>query len=152
LNDQAYLFDSNIWVALTFSAHPAHSIASSTFLTTTPLQKAHFCRSTEQSFLRLISTPAIMRVYGVPEMTNRLALELLARFQQTNNVGYQDEPPGVIQLWHRFADRPTASPKVWMDAYLAAFSIAAGLTLVTLDRDFQAYESHGLRWQLLTLP
>ena len=43
----------------------------------------------------------------------------------------------------------TASPKVWMDAYLAAFAIAGRLRLVTLDRDFKSYVSHGLDLSLL---
>ena len=38
----------------------------------------------------------------------------------------------------------SASPKVWMDAYLAACAITSGLRLVSLDRDFKSYEAHGL--------
>jgi predicted nucleic acid-binding protein len=60
-----------------------------------------------------------------------------------------DEPPGTVALWHRLAARDTASPKVWMDAYLAAFAITGRLDFVTLDRDFQAYEPHGLKLRLL---
>jgi predicted nucleic acid-binding protein len=36
-----------------------------------------------------------------------------------------------------------------MDAYLAAFAIAGGLQLVTLDRDFKSFEEGGLRLELL---
>lgn len=39
--------------------------------------------------------------------------------------------------------------KIWMDAYLAAFAITGRLEFVTLDRDFQAYEPHGLKLRLL---
>lgn len=28
----------------------------------------------------------------------------------------QEEPPGAVTLWHRFAALDTASPKIWMDA------------------------------------
>lgn len=45
---------------------------------------------------------------------------------------------GPAPVWYRLADRSTASPRVWMDAYLAAFAIAARLTLLTFDRDFAA--------------
>jgi predicted nucleic acid-binding protein len=36
-----------------------------------------------------------------------------------------------------------------MDAYLAAFAIAAGLPLISLDQDFRQFEPEGLTFQLL---
>jgi predicted nucleic acid-binding protein len=42
-----------------------------------------------------------------------------------------------------------AAPKRWMDAYLAAFAIAAGLRLTSLDQDFVQIEQEGLTFQLL---
>jgi len=39
-----------------------------------------------------------------------------------------------------------------MDAYLAAFALSGSLNFVTLDRDFQTYESHGLQLRLLMAP
>lgn len=59
------------------------------------------------------------------------------------------EPPATLSLFKRLADRETASPKIWMDAYLAAFAISGGFTLVTLDSDFSQYEAQGLSLQLL---
>jgi predicted nucleic acid-binding protein len=43
----------------------------------------------------------------------------------------------------------TASPKVWMDAYFAAFAIAAGLKFISFDSDFKQFELKGLDLQLL---
>ena len=37
-----------------------------------------------------------------------------------------------------------------MDAYLAAFAIAGGLRLATLDRGFKQFEPHGLDLLLLS--
>jgi hypothetical protein len=37
-----------------------------------------------------------------------------------------------------------------MDAYLAAFAICGAMRLVTLDKDFQNFESRGLDLHLLT--
>ena len=31
------------------------------------------------------------------------------------------------------------SPKLWQDAYLAAFAVAAGLSLVTFDQGFRKF-------------
>lgn len=40
--------------------------------------------------------------------------------------------------------------KVWMDAYLAAFAIRAGLPLATLDADFRRFEAADLQLRLLS--
>ena len=105
---------------------------------------ACFCRSTEQSFLRLISTPVVFRSYSTGVITNADALQVLAKQLANPAVGFREEPTGLSTLWPSLAGSPTASPKVWMDAYLAAFAIKGDLTLVTLDRDFAAFEKHGL--------
>lgn len=47
-------------------------------------------------------------------------------------------------------DTPSASPKVWMDAYLAAFAIRTGLPFASLDADFRRFEAAGLDLHLLT--
>jgi predicted nucleic acid-binding protein len=47
------------------------------------------------------------------------------------------------------AKRTTASPRVWMDAYLAAFAITARLTMVTSDNDFTAFKTRGLDLMLI---
>ena len=59
------------------------------------------------------------------------------------------EHPDTVARWRRLASCETASPKVWMDAYLAAFAIAGGLRLVSLDRDFRSFERDGLDFVLL---
>lgn len=55
----------------------------------------------------------------------------------------------MFALWRTFADLGTASPKVWMDGYLAAFAVAGGLRMVTLDADFRIYTTRGLMLQLI---
>jgi predicted nucleic acid-binding protein len=52
--------------------------------------------------------------------------------------------------WLKLAALPTSSPKAWMDAYLAAFAIRAGLSFATLDGAFQRYEVAGLDLRLLS--
>jgi predicted nucleic acid-binding protein len=51
---------------------------------------------------------------------------------------------------HRRSQLSSASPKVWTDAYLAAFAIGHDLEMVTIDSDFKNFEKAGLRLQLLT--
>jgi predicted nucleic acid-binding protein len=82
-------------------------------------------------------------------MTNRSAWKTFELLRAHSSIVVHDEPPGTVALWHRLAAGDTASPKVWMDAYLAAFAISGGRSVVTLDRDFKRYEAHGLGLRLL---
>lgn len=147
-SESACLLDTNIWLALTFDSHPGHRTASSA-IALAENRPAVFCRATQQSFLRLLSTPALARQYGSGDLTNDDALELFDRFIASPHVEYRDEPAGLFTLWRQLAGRPVTAPKAWMDAYLAAFAIAGGLKLITLDNDFTAYQTAGLN--LLTL-
>lgn len=108
-----------------------------------------WCRSTQQSFLRLASTPALHKAYGAERMTNRDALVVLDTLQPFPYVALRDESSGVFALWCQMAGADTASPKVWMDAYLAVLAIAGGLTLVSLDRDFKNFVQRGLDLAML---
>ena len=143
------LFDTNVWIASVFTTHPFHRSARQALQQATPAEPAVFCRSTQQSFLRLASTPALLKVYGAEGLTNRDALVTLDALQALPQVCLRDEPPGVFALWRAFASRDTASPKVWMDAYLAAVSIAGGLRMVTLDGDFKNFVPQGLDLALI---
>lgn len=143
------LIDTNVWIAAVFPSHPFYQPARQVLMQTTPADPAVFCRSTEQSFLRLASSPALVKAYKAEGMTNRDALATLHAWTALPKVCERAEPPGTGALWHRLAARDTASPKVWMDAYLAAFAIAGALRLVTLDHDFKTYVTRGLDLVLL---
>ncbi len=143
------LIDTCVWVAAAFVHHPAHRLAKSELKSATRRQPALFCRATQQSFLRLITTPSLLRIYQAEGFTNRGAWAQYHLFQSKLAVDDVEEPPGTVALWKRLATRDTAAPKVWMDAYLAAFAITGKLDFVTLDRDFQNYEAHGLVLRLL---
>ena len=149
MSASAFLYDSNVWVALAFDAHPAHVTAMEAFGAASKVRPAYFCRLTQLSFLRLASTPAILRIYGVSALTNDDVLRIYDGFVASAAVAYREEPSGIAGLWPRLAGRATASPKVWMDAYLAAFAIADGLTLVTTDHAFHAFERSGLDLEVI---
>ena len=132
----ATLIDSNVWLALTFSAHPHHALAKEIFAAATPEHPACFCRATQQSFLRLATTPIILQAYGAEGFTNQDAVGLLETLTQLPNIRTLAEPEDLESLWLKLAYLPSASPKLWMDAYLAAFAIQHETEFVTLDRDF----------------
>lgn len=143
------LFDTSVWLAAIFPTHPFHTQAQQALQGCTHAQPASWCRATQQSFLRLASTPTLLKAYGADGMGNRDALMALDALQALPQVHWLDEPAGTLALWRTLASLETASPKVWMDAYLAAFAIAGGLRMVTLDRDFRNFAPQGLDLALL---
>jgi uncharacterized protein len=145
----ACLFDTNVWLAALFTTHPFHARAQQALQQATPAAPAVFCRATQQSFLRLATTPALLKAYGAVGMTNRDALVALDALQALPQVSVREEPPGVFALWRSLAGSDSASPKVWMDAYLAAFAMSGGMRMLTIDRDFHNFVTQGLDLSLI---
>lgn len=144
-----YLFDTSAWLAVVFSSHPTHVAAQKRLQQATAATPVVFCRSTEQSFLRLCSTPALLKAYGATGLTNRDALVALQALLALTQVCERDEPRGTATLWHRLASHNLPSPKIWMDAYLAAFAISGAMVLVSIDQDFKKHVPDGLQLVLL---
>lgn len=146
-----YFVDTNVWIACYFQGHPHHAIASEFMRERSANAPANLARAVEHSFLRLLTTASICRCYDAPVITNPRAVEILRCWRSLPHILVLDaEPEGTRDLWLELAALPTASPKVWMDAYLAAFAIRAGLPLATLDHDFRRFEVNGLQLRLLT--
>lgn len=70
------LCDSNVWVALTISDHPFHAAALRWFESVQEAGAVLFCRATQQSFLRLLTSAAVLALYGNAPLTNREAWRL----------------------------------------------------------------------------
>lgn len=62
-------------------------------------------------------------------------------------VAYLDEPEGIEQKLRELTKLTSFSPKVWNDAYLAAFAELAGLEVITFDKGFAKFPH--LRFTLL---
>ena len=60
-------------------------------------------------------------------------------FLADERIAWVDEPRGLESHWQKFAGSSKPSPKLWMDAYLAAFAIAGGYQLVTTDKAFKQF-------------
>ena len=111
----ASLLDVNVWLAAAFGAHPAHRSAQSVLLEATPATPVLLCRATQQSFLRLASTPAIFTAYQSAAITNLDALAALQSFQALPQVDLVDEPIGIESLWWRLAGLAEGAPKRRME-------------------------------------
>ncbi len=80
-----------------------------------------------------------MGCYGLPALTNRQAFRLYEQILKDDRIVLRtDEPTRLDTRWKALALRDNASPKIWMDTYLASFALAGGLGLVSTDRAFTA--------------
>ena len=142
------LADSNVWLALIISGHAFHDAAEAWFDGMRSRERAAFCRATQQSLLRLLTTAAVFAPYATPALSNKSAWSVYHYFMNDRRVTWIGEPDGIETHWKRFASTSKASPKLWMDAYLAAFAIAGEHQFVTTDNAFQQFK--GLDLVLLT--
>jgi toxin-antitoxin system PIN domain toxin len=142
------LADSNVWLALVLSGHVFHPIVREWLESQPPSESVLFCRATQQSFLRLLTTQAVVAPYGIPPLTNKAAWSVYEAFIGNKRISWVAEPIGLESQWKRLASGAVASPKLWMDAYLGAFAISGDYQLVTTDKAFKQFK--GLK--LLLLP
>jgi hypothetical protein len=129
--------DVNVWLAMTFAVHVHHLAAKAWFDQVVDSQCA-FCRLTQQAFLRLASNPA---VFGPQAVTLAESWRLYDLLSSDPRVTFSAEPAGIEFLWRANTRRRTYSPKVWNDAYLAAFAQAAAIEIVTFDKGFAQFKN-----------
>ena len=140
--------DSNVWLALALSEHLHHEAAREWLDAVETPASVGFCRATQQTFLRLLTNASVLRPYGNPPLTNRQAWKAYeALLADDRIVLLAEEPAGLEIRWKQFAVRDSASPKLWMDAYLAGFVLAGGYQMVTTDAGFKQFR--GLALELL---
>jgi toxin-antitoxin system PIN domain toxin len=139
--------DVNVWLALSAPSHPHHEAAQS-YWQQKELPRVWFNRVTMLALLRLLCQPKVM---GPATVTLPRAAAVYGHFMEMPEVGFLAEPAGCDPLFtHMLAgnDGATPLPRLVTDMYLAAFAIAAGLRMVTFDRDFLRFD--GLEVMRLT--
>ncbi|MFQ5740601.1 MAG: TA system VapC family ribonuclease toxin [Acidobacteriota bacterium] len=142
------LCDSNVWLALVLSKHVHHTAAGKWLDGVDEPASINFCRATQQTLLRLLTNASVLGPYGNAPLTNREAWKVYEALHGDDRIVLRaEEPSGLESRWRQFALRDTASPKMWMDAYLAAFALAGAYRLVTTDTAFTQFR--GLDLQLL---
>ena len=115
-----------------------------------------FCRFTQFSLLRLLTTQAVMGADEV--MTQTRAWQTFDRWLTDSRVVFLDEPPNLDGPFRSFSSQNSPNPKPWADSYLAAFAAVSGMCLVTFDQAFQgkikrlANPAILKRWQRVTSP
>jgi toxin-antitoxin system PIN domain toxin len=124
-----YLADVNFWLALAVDNHVHHATAAE-WIRNYPEDYLAFCRMTQNGLLRLLTNPHVM---GSDVLTAARAWEAYDTLCENRSVLFADEPVGVERTWRSHTRHSRKVPNFWTDAYLAAFTTAAGFTLVTFD-------------------
>jgi toxin-antitoxin system PIN domain toxin len=138
-----FLPDINVWLALAFQAHTHHASAKNWFdgISSAPCS---LCRFTQQGLLRLASNRTVLGRHAVTLAKAWLIYDALLNDPRVNFV---PEPAQLETDWRHYTQRKTRSPKVWNDAYLAAFAKAGAYEIVTFDQAFGQFK--GVRCLIL---
>jgi toxin-antitoxin system PIN domain toxin len=139
----ASLCDVNCLLAFCYDRHVHHFVAL-TWLEQQDTSSVVVCRNTQLGLLRLMTNTTVMD----GDVCNlKHAWEIYDALMSDERFSFYGEPLGLEQPFRRYTASGRVSPKLWQDAYLAAFARAAKLQLITFDGGFQQFE--GLRLKLL---
>lgn len=81
--------------------------------------------------LRLLTHESVM---GKDVLSSRDAWRVYRTILADERIEFAPEPFALEPEWRRLTALERPTPKIWTDAYLAAFARAGGMQLVTLDR------------------
>jgi uncharacterized protein len=126
--------DANVWLALLWGRH-VHSEKATLWFEKVGEEQFFFCRFTQLTVLRLLTTEAIM---GQDTRTMSEAWFLWDRVWADRRISFLAEPDTIEKELRSRSRLPNRSPKDWADAYLLAFASVAGLKLVTFDRSLRS--------------
>ena len=126
--------DADVWLALLWSRH-AHSKRARLWFEQAAEERFFFCRFTQLTVLRLLTTEAIM---GPDRQSMSQAWKVWDRVWADDRIAFLGEPEAIEKEFRARSRLSSPSPKVWADAYLLAFASVAGLKLITFDRALKA--------------
>jgi toxin-antitoxin system PIN domain toxin len=126
--------DANVWFALMWSRH-VHAETARAWFEQAAEQRFFFCRFTQVTVLRLLTTEKIM---GADTKHMDEAWGLWDRVWADPRIEFLPEPEEIEKEFRSRSRRKSRSPKIWADAYLLAFASVAGLKFVTFDRALKA--------------
>ena len=137
------LCDVNFLLALCYEGHVHHPPALSWFNQLDELDVI-LCRSTQLGLLRLLCNSTVM---AADVCTLQKAWDVYDLLSSDPRFEFSIEPDGLEPFLRQYTTSGLTSPKLWQDAYLAAFARAGKLRLVTFDQGFGQFE--GLQLTLL---
>ena len=127
--------DVNVWIALTVAEHTHHEAATKWY-NTAEWDSLVFSRVTQMGLLRLLTNEHVM---GKRVVTASGAWKIMDKLLQYPDIRFASETAGIDTVWREFSESQQSSTNLWTDAWLAAFALTTGFTLVTFDRRFSRY-------------
>lgn len=137
---KSFLLDLNVWLALSVKGHAHHQPAAAWLNAEKGTSRIILTRATQSGLLRLLTTEQIMAPYGRSAHSNDEAWRIVTAWTQLDYVDFEPEPLKLEDLWGLLASHQRPSPKLWNDAYLAAFAQRSGHRLVTFDTAFRQFK------------
>jgi toxin-antitoxin system PIN domain toxin len=130
------LVDANVWLPILCARHSHHAVATA-WWNAQAAASCCWCRPIQQTILRLLTNRTVMGEDTLTPDEAWLVWEKLALDERCALLPL--EPVGLEDAWQRHIAGRAATPKLWMDAYLAAWAETARLTLVTFDSGFRSF-------------
>ena len=131
------LCDVSFLLPLCHGQHEHHLPAKRHLDTVSARGELVVCRNAQLGLLRLLSNPVVMRA-GV--CTTDRAWQVYDTLMSDERFGFRAEPIHLETRLRELTQGFPFSPKLWQDAYLAAFAVEAGLGLVTFDGGFEKFK------------
>ncbi len=130
------LVDANVWLPILVERHQHHAVATA-WWSERPAAACCWCRPLQQTVLRLLTNRSVM---GDDTHSPDNAWQVWEKLTGDIRTAFLPmEPAGLDGAWRQHIASRTASPKLWMDAYLAAWAKSASLAFVTFDSDFKSF-------------
>jgi len=128
--------DINVWIALVVVEHIHHEPATKWY-GGEESNTLIFSRVTQMGVLRLLTNSHVM---GRDVVSASGAWTIMDQLRRNPDIRFAAEPPGIEKVWRNLTASPQSNVNLWTDAWLAAFAISTGYTLITFDRGFGRYK------------
>jgi toxin-antitoxin system PIN domain toxin len=138
-----FLADVNFILAILHPEHQHSNRANNWLNRVTANGDVVVCRIVQMGALRLLTKRLVM---GDAVLTGRDAWSFLQCLFSDDRFAFSDEPAGLAGKWQNICEALPSGVSVDTDAYLAAFALAADLTVVTFDGGFSRF--HGLKMEI----
>lgn len=132
----SHLVDVNLLLALVTDRHIHHRHAIR-WIDEVSARDAVICRTVQLGLLRLLNNPVVMKEDVMP--ADR-CWALWRGLLEDERVRFEAGEPGRLDAaFEEFTQGRTFSPRLWSDAYLAAYARAGEHGLATFDRGFRSF-------------
>lgn len=129
------LCDVNLLLALVYARH-AHHAQAARWVDDRCDQEIALCRVTQLGLLRLLSNATVMQQ---DTCTHENAWRIWDSILGDGRFMFVHEPNGMERFLRQYTKVDVPSPKLWQDAYMAAFCRSASLQIATFDRGFRRF-------------